>query len=76
LSIPDIQIDEVPETWPILTGDDEIKIIYRNNIKVHFSTYQEAASFGYQDFDKNLDMSKGGIVFPFTGIRGESKDLW
>ena len=21
-------------------------------------------------------MSKGGIVYPFTGIRGEAKDLW
>jgi hypothetical protein len=28
------------------------------------------------DFDKKLDMSKGGIVYPFTGIRGDSKELW
>jgi hypothetical protein len=23
-----------------------------------------------------LDLSKGGIVYPFTGIRGDSKELW
>lgn len=27
-------------------------------------------------FDKNLDLSQGGIVYPFTGIRGDSKELW
>ena len=27
-------------------------------------------------YDKNLDLSQGGIVYPFTGIRGDSKDLW
>ena len=31
---------------------------------------------GYNDFDKNLDLSKGGIVYPFTGIRGDAKELW
>jgi hypothetical protein len=23
-----------------------------------------------------LDLSKGGIVFPFTGLRGDAKELW
>jgi hypothetical protein len=23
-----------------------------------------------------LDLSSGGIVYPFTGIRGESKEIW
>jgi hypothetical protein len=23
-----------------------------------------------------MDLSKGGIVYPFTGIRGDSKELW
>ena len=27
-------------------------------------------------YDKNLDLSQGGIVYPFTGIRGDSKELW
>ena len=28
------------------------------------------------DYDKKLDLSKGGIVYPFTGIRGDAKELW
>jgi len=28
------------------------------------------------DYDKRLDVSKGGIVYPFTGIRGDAKQLW
>lgn len=28
------------------------------------------------DYDKKLDLSKGGIVYPFTGIRGEAKEVW
>lgn len=23
-----------------------------------------------------MDLSQGGIVYPFTGIRGDSKELW
>eukprot|EP00356_Strombidium_inclinatum_P015727 CAMPEP_0170496556 /NCGR_PEP_ID=MMETSP0208-20121228/22081_1 /TAXON_ID=197538 /ORGANISM="Strombidium inclinatum, Strain S3" /LENGTH=246 /DNA_ID=CAMNT_0010773141 /DNA_START=1486 /DNA_END=2229 /DNA_ORIENTATION=- len=30
----------------------------------------------YYDFDSHLDLSKGGIVYPFTGIRGDAKELW
>lgn len=30
----------------------------------------------YRDYDSKLDVSKGGIVYPFTGIRGDAKELW
>lgn len=30
----------------------------------------------YQSYDPKLDLSQGGIVYPFTGIRGDSKELW
>ena len=30
----------------------------------------------YYSYDKKLDLSSGGIVYPFTGIRGESKEIW
>jgi hypothetical protein len=28
------------------------------------------------EYDSKLDVSKGGIVFPFTGIRGDAKELY
>ena len=30
----------------------------------------------YYSFDHKLDLSQGGIVYPFTGIRGDAKDIW
>lgn len=30
----------------------------------------------YYSFDQKLDLSQGGIVYPFTGIRGDAKDIW
>lgn len=63
-------------TWPILLGEDHVTIVYRKQIKVHFSNVQQAAQEQYSSFDPKLDLSQGGIVYPFTGIRGDSKDLW
>ena len=62
--------------WPVLKPQDKIQVIYRKQIKVHFASVAEASNHSYKDFDQNLDLSKGGIVYPFTGIRGEAKDLW
>lgn len=62
--------------WPLLVGEDHVTIVYRKQIKVHFSTIQQAAQELYQSYDPKLDLSQGGIVYPFTGIRGDAKDLW
>lgn len=35
-----------------------------------------AQNDNYYSFDKQLDLSQGGIVYPFTGIRGEAKELY
>lgn len=79
LSRPVINLDNYEKdivTQTILSPEDSVTIVYRNCIKVHFSTAQEAAKVMYSDYDKNLDLSKGGIVYPFTGIRGDAKELW
>lgn len=36
----------------------------------------QAQNDNYFAYDKKLDLSSGGIVYPFTGIRGESKEIW
>ena len=53
-----------------------MKVVFRNCIKVHFQNQQAAMNENYSDYDRRLDMSKGSIIYPFTGIRGEAKDLW
>lgn len=64
------------DIWPVLSGSDKVQIIFRKQIKVHYSSLADAQSANYSEYDRNLDLSKGGIVYPFTGIRGDAKELW
>lgn len=43
---------------------------------MHYSTVSQAQQDKYYDFDPKLDVSKGGIVYPFTGLRGDAKELY
>jgi hypothetical protein len=53
----------------------KIKIIYKHDIKVHYKSKEEALMDGFTNFNKNCINSKG-IIYPFTGIRGDAKQLW
>jgi hypothetical protein len=79
LSVPTIDLrthGNAIQYPPGLQAEETVNIIYRRNIKVHFSSISEASQANYYEFNKELDLSKGGIVYPFTGIRGDSKELW
>jgi len=54
----------------------DISIIYRENIRVYYPTEEEAFYDGYKDFDKSKAINKSGNVYPFIGIRGDSKELY
>lgn len=43
---------------------------------MHYSSIMLAQADQYLDYDTRLDVSKGGIVYPFTGLRGDAKELW
>lgn len=53
----------------------KIKIIYKNDIKINYKNKEEAIMDGYTNFSKDCMNSKG-IIYPFTGLRGDSKQLW
>lgn len=55
-----------------------MKILYRDKIKVYYSSQAAAHGDEYYDGDNQgrLTTSSSGIVFPFTGIRGDAKELW
>lgn len=53
----------------------KINIIYKNDIKVMYKSKEEAMMDGYTNFNKGVLNSKG-IIYPFTGLRGDAKDLW
>ena len=60
----------------VLRPSDSLKLIYRNQIKVHYPNVTIAGNENYYSYDKQLDLSQGGIVYPFTGIRGDAKELY
>ena len=53
----------------------KIKIICKNELKVNYKLKEEAAMDGYTNFTNNCINSKG-IIYPFTGLRGDAKQLW
>ena len=57
----------------------EIKILYRDRLKVFFKSVKEAIEAGYTDFDlaeRNKMQKKDGYVYSFTGLRGDAKQLY
>eukprot|EP00347_Sterkiella_histriomuscorum_P021429 403334007 len=75
--LPNPQNNEMTEVqFPCITlGKTKVQILYRDRIKVYYSSVVLAQADNYQDYDPKLDVSKGGIVYPFTGIRGDAKEL-
>lgn len=57
-------------------AEADIKIIYREKIKVFYNRVQNAQADGYTEF-KSLNFSnKNGYLYSFTGLRGDAKRLY
>jgi len=54
---------------------NEITIVHRSKVRLFYSTVADATRDGYTDFDPKEDLSPGGRVNPFSGLRGDSKAL-
>ena len=57
-------------------GDADIKIIYRDRIRVFYGKVESAIADGYTDFDANAFSAKRGFLYSFTGLRGDAKRLY
>jgi hypothetical protein len=57
---------------PIL-ADSSIKILYRDRIRVFYSTVEAALQDGYRDYDTSCYSEKKGYLYSFTGLRGDAK---
>lgn len=56
-----------------------MQIIYRDKIKVYYSS--QAAAHADEYFENGEISNSGGkkqtgLVYPFTGLRGDAKELW
>ena len=62
--------------YSLLPSDISIKILYRDKIKVFYSTVNQAKIDGYKDFNPQLFSRKDGYLYSYTGIRGNAKALY
>ena len=57
-------------------GEGSIKILYRDRIRVFYSTVQQARLDGYTDFSEKFFSRKDGYLYSYTGLRGNAKSLY
>jgi len=53
-----------------------IKILYRDKIKVFYGQVKTAEFDGYTDFRQMNFSNKNGYLYSFTGLRGDAKKLY
>jgi hypothetical protein len=56
--------------------EGNIKILYRDRIKVFYSKVKDAEFDGYTDFKALSFSNKNGFLYSFTGLRGDAKKLY
>ena len=73
---PNLDSTTVPlELPPFEEGD--IKILYRDKIKVFYKTLKQANEAGYTHFEEvKKEKQKEGCIYSFTGLRGDAKQLY
>ena len=54
----------------------DIKILYRDKIKVFYKRVADAAYDGYKSFCKETYSKPGGFLYAFSGLRGDAKKLY
>ena len=63
-----------PGTWGFRRND--VAILHRSKIKVHFSCDAEARSVGYHYLPDEAQGEYRKSIYPFRGLRGDAKRLW
>eukprot|EP00943_MAST-04B_sp_MAST-4B-sp1_P002374 g2374.t1 len=61
-------------TWGFRRND--IMILHRSRIKVHFSSEQEARNVGYHYLPEEAQGTWRKSIYPFGGLRGDAKRLY
>lgn len=57
-------------------GEADIKILYRDQIRVFYSRVQYAVQDGYSDYKQTVFSNKNGFLYSFTGLRGDARNLY
>ena len=57
-------------------GPGDIKILYKDCIRVFYSKVQNAHHDNYSEFKSTVFTNKNGYLYSFTGLRGDAKTLY
>ena len=63
---------DLPSEW----ADGSIKILYRDRIKVFYSTVGQAKQAGYTEFSETVFSDNFGFLYSYTGLRGDAKRMY
>jgi hypothetical protein len=61
---------------PLPSENTEIKLLYRDGIKVFYKRVQDAEKDGYTYYKKSDFSNSNGYLYSFTGLRGDAKELY
>ena len=50
--------------------------MYRDHIRLFYGTVGEADRAGYNEYPKDKFPKKSGLLYGYTGLRGDAKDLY
>lgn len=64
------------DTETQLPKDLVIQILYRDRIRVFYNSVQQAIDDDYTIYHKEWFTKKTGLLYGFTGLRGDAKDLY
>lgn len=56
--------------------EGNIKILYRDKIRVFYGTVNQAKQAGYTEFSEQIFKNPQGFVYSYTGLRGDAKRLY
>ena len=56
--------------------EGSIKIVHRDRVRVFYDTVNQAKRDKYNDFDKKLFPKGTCIVYGYTGLRGDAKEMY
>ena len=56
--------------------DGNIKILYRDRIKVFYDSVKEAHKDDYLGYEKELFPKAHGLLYGYTGLRGDAKNMY
>ena len=68
--------DHTSDLIPTHFKDANIKVLFRDKIRLFYPTLEAAKEDNYRDFNERCFQKKTGYLYSYTGLRGNAKSLY